>query len=62
MTNREMLIDLLTEKDGKVNYPAIRHLLLTSPLDFYCETERCEDAHNNCSICTAKWLNEEAKE
>ena len=62
MTNREKLIELLTEKDGKVNYPAIRSFLSTSPLDFYCETDRCEDAHNNCSICTTQWLNKEAEE
>ena len=61
MTNREKLIELLTEKDEKVNYPALRSLLLSSPLDFYCETDRCEDAQNNCSICATKWLNEEAQ-
>ena len=61
MTNREKLIDLLQEKDGKVNYPALRSLLLTSPLDFYCETTRCKDAQDNCSICAARWLNEEVK-
>lgn len=62
MTNREKLIVLLTEKNGKVSYPALRSLLSASPLDFYCQTERCEDAHNNCSVCTVQWLNEEAKE
>lgn len=61
MTNREKLIELLTEKDGKVNYPALRSLLLVSPINFYCEVARCKGANNNCSICTAQWLNEEAK-
>ena len=64
MTNREKLIELLTEKDGKVGYTMIRNLLSISPFDdYYCLNDtRCEDAHCNCSICAAKWLNMEAKE
>lgn len=63
MTNREKLIDLLTEKDGKVNIEEIDLLLEESPLGISCPyTFKCEDADNSCDVCAAKWLNEEAKE
>lgn len=62
MTNREKLIDLLTECDGKVDVIAIDRFLFYSPLNVDGrKCMRCE-VGKGCSICTARWLNGEAKE
>ena len=63
MTNREKLIELLTEeKDGMANIKEIDILLNKSPLGNSCPRDfKCEDANDSCVVCAAKWLNEEAK-
>ena len=64
MTNREKLIELLTEEnDGTVNIEEMFLLLEKSPFGYSCLNYIwCEDADNSCSVCAAKWLNEEAEE
>lgn len=59
MTNREKLIDLLTERDGEVDSLQIGGFLEESPLMLDCPYP-CKDL--SCNRCTATWLNEEAKE
>jgi hypothetical protein len=70
MTNREKLIELLTEEnDGVVNSAEIARLLEESPLlgesshVGFCPNDfKCEDSGCSCAVCAAKWLNEKAKE
>lgn len=66
MTNREKLIELLTEKDGKVNSFEIGFFLAESPLIMNCKgmenrgKYRC-GKYKSCTECVTTWLNEEAK-
>lgn len=63
MTNREKLIDLLTEKDGLVNVIALDEFLYYSPLAIARRGCGIECKHNKvCFECVTDWLNEEAKE
>ena len=60
MTNREKLIELLTERNGEVKSTHIKRFIYGSPL-IYCEHyDRCED-YRSCNECVAKWLNEEVE-
>ncbi len=59
MTNREKLIDLLTEKDGEVDIKSFADFLGA----FACEICPCEcHRRGSCERHFAKWLNKEAKE
>lgn len=58
MTNREKLIELLTEKDGKVQAEELFDLISTC--SFYSDEDDCFGCLKDCNICVAKWLNEEA--
>ena len=66
MTNREKLISLLTEKDGKVRMFEIGIFLTKSPLIEDCKgvvncgAYRCLK-YISCTKCVTAWLNEEAK-
>lgn len=61
MTNREKLIELLTEKDGKVDLYRLVDLLNDSPLVYCSSTEKC-GTFSACCECFTDWLNKEAKE
>lgn len=67
MTNKEKLIELLQEKDGRVNVFGIGCFLTESPLIEQCKgmencgTYRC-GKYKSCTDCVTAWLNEEAKE
>ena len=60
MTNREKLIELLTERDGKVDSRSLRTFLAKDPLVHCFSTPWCEQ-YDDCDECVAKWLNEEAE-
>ena len=62
MTNREKLIELLAEKDGKVDIKAIDELIDCSPFRKRCSVYFNCDGDIKCSVCASQWLNKEAKE
>lgn len=64
MTNREKLIEILTEEnDDKAKVKEIYPLLIKSPFGYSCPSlYKCEDVGDQCAVCAEKWLNEEAKE
>jgi len=68
MTNREKLIELLTERDGMVDVIALDEFFAHSPFsisfdggEIKCGIE-CKSDNRLCFKCEAEWLNEEAKE
>ena len=60
MTNREKLIDLLTECDGEVDIIRLSNFIDDTPLTDSWSFEKC--SNKSCVKCIAVWLNEEAKE
>lgn len=60
MTNREKLIELLTERNGEVESVRITMFIDDSPLTHCKHFDRCED-YRSCNECVTKWLNEEAQ-
>lgn len=64
MTNREKLIELLQERDGKVKLEEISRLIGKTPLGHPCpDSFWCPGAYDSCcEKCAAKWLNEEARD
>ena len=61
MTNREKLIDLLTENDEADFAYEMYHFIKFSPLGD-CKNIDCSLVNKTCNQCIADWLNKEAKE
>lgn len=59
MTNREKLIDLLTEDANGETFDEMRYRIRFSPIGLTCLGECAPD--KQCDYCYSVWLNEEAK-
>ena len=61
MTNKQKLINLLHEQDGKVDAVQIKNFIDNSPLTHCKFFNRCND-FTTCKTCVAHWLNEECED